>query len=154
MSAMQRKKRLVLRRQSGVTLMELLTVVTIIGILAAISIPSYRNYIVRANRSDAKTALLWVSGALERCYTRNNTYDPDAVAGCNVDLPKTSDNGHYQVTAAPGGNPVDYRNGFILTATPQGEQATADADCGNLTLTSTNERDRSGTKDKDECWGK
>lgn len=138
--------------QNGITLIELLTVVTVVAILGAIAIPSYRNYVIRANRSDAKTALLWTAGALERCYTRNNTYDP-SVAGCSVTLPKTSDNGYYQVTAAASGSPASWANGFTLTATPQGAQA-KDTSCANFVLDSRNARTVSGTKTVAECWGK
>jgi len=44
--------------QRGVTLMELLTVIVILGILASIAFPSYRTYLIRAQRAEAKTALL------------------------------------------------------------------------------------------------
>src|SRR5262249_29419776 len=69
------------KANAGVTLMELLTVVVIVGILSAIAIPSYRGYVIRANRADAKTGLLATAGSLERCFTRDNTY-----ATCNLTL--------------------------------------------------------------------
>ena len=46
------------RRQQGVTLLELMAVVMVIGVLGAIAIPSYRQYTMRAQRTEAKTALL------------------------------------------------------------------------------------------------
>jgi type IV pilus assembly protein PilE len=132
-----------------VSLIELLTVMVIIGILSSIAIPAYRAYVIRANRTDAKTSLMFYAGALERCYTRNNSYDP-AGAGCNVSLPRLSDNGYYQITVSP----TPPTTTFTLTAAPQGAQ-TSDTGCGSFTLTSTNGRGISGgTKTAQECWGK
>jgi type IV pilus assembly protein PilE len=47
-------------RQRGVTLLELMTVVMIIGVLASVAIPTYRSYLLRAQRTDATAALLRV----------------------------------------------------------------------------------------------
>ena len=138
-------------RQAGMTLVELMTVTLIVGILAGIAIPSYRQYTLRSNRTDAKTALLSQSAALERCYTRYNKYtlNADPALGCALTYPAASQNGYYSITATiPNGGAT-----FTLTATPQGGQA-QDSGCGNLTLDSLNTRGRSGTKTVDECWGK
>ena len=68
-------------RMHGVTLIELLIVIVVIGILAAIAVPSYRNYVLRAQRTDAMSALLRVAAAQEKFYLQNNTYaDDDALA--------------------------------------------------------------------------
>jgi len=130
----------------GVTLMELLVVMTVLGILAAIAIPTYRNYVIRANRSDAKTALLAAAGVLERCFTQFNSYA--AADGCTATFPVASTNGIYRVTA-----PTQTSIAFALTAAPQGGQ-TADTDCGNFTLNSANVRGVSGTKTAQQCWGR
>jgi type IV pilus assembly protein PilE len=131
--------------------MELLTVLVIIGILSAIAIPSYRGYVVRANRSEGKTALMFFASALERCYTRYNSYayNADAAVGCTVNFPQTSENGHYQVTTS-----ARSATAFTLVATPQGGQSTGDSGCGNLTLDQLNTRGMSGSKPISECWGK
>jgi type IV pilus assembly protein PilE len=137
-------------RQSGVSLIELMTVMVIIAILAAIAIPSYRGYMIRANRSEAKTALMFYSGALERCFTRYNSYVYDAspTVGCTVNFPQNSDNGYYQITTS-----ARTATAFTLVATPQGGQA-ADTGCGDLSLDQLNTRNKSGTKTVAECWGK
>jgi len=58
----------------GVTLLELLIVLLIISILAAIAYPNYREYIIRAKRTEAKAALLQIATQQERFYLQNNTY--------------------------------------------------------------------------------
>jgi type IV pilus assembly protein PilE len=151
----KRGERIVRREQLGVTLMELLTVLVIIAILSAIAVPSYRQYTLRANRSEAKTTLLFLSSALERCYTRFNSYvyTGNAATGCTVNFPQTSENGLYTISAAPMAGEADMTSTFVLTATPQGAQ-TQDTGCATLTLDSTNAKGSTGTKSANECWGK
>jgi len=69
------------RNQTGVTLLELMTVVVIIGVLTSIAIPSYRRYTLRAQRSDATAALLRIAAAQEKFYLQNNTYTTTVGAG-------------------------------------------------------------------------
>jgi len=117
------------RKNSGITLIELMIVVAIVGILAAVAIPTYRGYVRRANRTDAKTALLATAGALERCFTRYNSYASDD--GCEVDLDVLSTEGHYRITGEPTAI------AFTLRATPQAGQ-TDDVECGSFTLDNAN----------------
>ena len=63
-----------LRRMAGVTLLELMAVVVVIGILGMIALPSYRQYVMRAQRTDAKTALLQLQTNQERFYLSNRRY--------------------------------------------------------------------------------
>jgi type IV pilus assembly protein PilE len=140
------------RNQRGVTLMELLVVMAIIGIIAAIAIPSYRRYIVRANRADAKTALLQTAQALERCYTNSVPYaynSATCVAAVTLPIPVAS--GLYVIDAGVGG--VNAQT-YTLTATPQGTQAAQDPECGAFTLTQTGAQSVGGTfaATPDMCW--
>lgn len=61
--------------QRGFTLIELMIVVVIIGIIASIAYPSYTRYVERSQRSDATTVLMEAASHLERCYTKNYSYD-------------------------------------------------------------------------------
>ncbi len=65
------------RKMRGVTLLELMIVVVIIGIMTAIAYPNYRQYVARAKRTEARAALLKIAANQERFYLQNNTYTPD-----------------------------------------------------------------------------
>ena len=60
------------RRASGFTLVEMLIVVTIIGILASIAYPSYQQYMVKGNRAAAQQFLLEVASVQHQYFLANN----------------------------------------------------------------------------------
>jgi type IV pilus assembly protein PilE len=138
-----------MRKQRGVTLMELMVVVVVVSILAAIAYPSYRQQVMRTNRSSAKTQLTQIAQNLERCFTRLNRYDDDT--NCPIadvlinDGGMATADGFYQIT----GNVT--ATSFDLTATAQAGQAT-DA-CGNFTLDETGVRAASGGTVA-MCWNR
>ena len=135
--------------QSGVTLIELLTVVIIIGILAAVAIPSYRQYVVRSQRADATAALLALATAQEKFYLQCNTYATD-IAGANdcaageVAFGATSDQGWYDLSI-PAASATD----FTIRAEPvTGGAQENDAECTFFQVTGTGVRTASAAK----CW--
>ena len=65
------------RDDQGITLIELLVVILIVGILAAVAVPSYNSYMVRARRADAKTILEQVRAAQEMWRAERGSYATD-----------------------------------------------------------------------------
>lgn len=132
------------RRNGGVTLLELMVVVVVIGILAAIAYPSYQDQVRKSRRADGKGVLLETAQQLERCYTRFARYDD---GNCGVAFPVDSPEGFYQVSAEA----LNASN-FTLDAAPQGDQA-SDAECGTLRLAHTGAQGSQGADgDANECW--
>ena len=134
------------QRMRGVTLLELMVVVVIIGILVAIAYPGYQSQIQKTRRAEGKAVLLDAAQRLERCYTRYNAYNDarcDFLASLTAGV--ASDSGWYIVTdAAPAAAT------FSLVATRQNAQ-TGDTLCGNLTLTDRGVRGATGTA-PETCW--
>ena len=131
-------------QSSGFTLVELMLVVAIIGILSAIAVGFYGDYIIDANRTDARTALSRTSTSLEKCRSLYSSYNS---ANCNVAFPVTSDDGFYSIAAT-----VLTASAFTLTATPVAGQPQAnDTECTSFTLTNTGIE--GGTPaGANECW--
>jgi len=94
------------RYMRGITLMELMVVVVIIGILAALSYPNYREFVARAKRTEARAALLKIATNQEKYYLQNNTFTLDLTdLGFNAN-PYTTDSGTYlvRITTADASN--------------------------------------------------
>lgn len=121
----------------GVTLIELMVVVAIIGIIAAFAYPAYQTHVENTRRADGHSALMQAAQRLERCYTQDQVYDH-----CNVNLDE-SDDGYYDLS-----NSTVNATTFTLQAAPQGPQA--GDHCGWLRLEHTGARDAQG--DVDDCW--
>lgn len=107
----------------GITLIELMIVVSIVAILGAIAYPAYQNQAARARYADAKVKLLEIMQQQRKFFTDNNSYTvalvddlnyPDAGGGNDVE----SDQGAYVIVAAPCAGEV-IAQCVMLTATPQ-----------------------------------
>ena len=141
------------RQQRGITLLELMIVLAIVGILAAVGYPAYVDYSDRARRADGRALLLDAAARMERYYFDKNRYsatlsDIGYAAGT-----VTSGEGYYTLGAAAG--PTGSINtSYLLTATPNAAAPFSDPDCGNLTLDSRGTQDNTGPDDVEDCWGR
>lgn len=116
-------------KAQGFTLIEIMIVVVVIALLAAIAIPSYQNSVRKARRTDARSALTTVAQLLERYNTQSNSYVGASLGTAPGTLfPAISENGHYTLSLSDL-----TASTFTVTATPVGGQ-TADS-CAIYTLT-------------------
>lgn len=147
-------------KQKGFTLIELMVVVAIVGILAAVAYPSYTDYITRSRRTDAKSALMATAQAMERFYTEKMTYNAATLgtSAPTTDIGLTTSPDSFY-TIAFDSDPTDATacsatdttspsgTAFRLCATPTGSQA-GDTACGTFSLSSTGVK----TPTTGRCW--
>jgi type IV pilus assembly protein PilE len=147
------------RKMMGVTLMELMIVVAIMGILALIAYPSYLNSVRKSRRAEGIAALTDVQVAQEKLrascpfFAANtggaaNVCGADA-AGSTIRAPAASANGRYTITLAGAS-----ATGYTATATAVGDQANDTAGGVTCTLVLTVDGDNpDGVRTPDGCWG-
>lgn len=133
-------------KSQGVTLIELVVVLVIVGILASIAIPGYRQYVLRSHRVEAKTALLKIAAAQEKFYLQNNTYATNALLTtappAGLGFTASTENGWYTLAIA-GGNAT----GYTASATAAGVQV-ADTTCATFGVNQAGVKTATST----DCW--
>ena len=149
----------IVRRQRGVTLVELMIVTVIVGILASIAYPSYVEYTRRAKRAEAKALISDIGARMERYFFDNNKYPTDIILlGFPAGLHQgESAEGNYvgSIGAGPSGS---INTSYQITATPNSDIAHHhnDPKCGNLTLDSRGAKGASAVTGNDaaiaDCW--
>lgn len=138
-----------MNKNSGFSLIELMIAVVIVGILAAVAIPSYQQFVTNSRRVEAQSLMLEVSGKQVRFHSENNTYADKigdlgyGAAGSNSYETETK---VYDVAVTAAGV-----RSFTLTATPKAQQVVDD--CGSLIYNSAGQKLVSATGvDPSDCW--
>lgn len=108
-----------MRRSTGFTLIEVMIVVAIVGILAAIAYPSYQQYLIRSNRAAAQTTMMDIASRQQQFLMANRSYvSKAAVEASGYSLPQEID-GLFTWAVVTGTNPPS----FTITFTPASERA-------------------------------
>ncbi len=137
-----------IQRKSGFTLIELMIVVAIIGILAAVVYPSYTDFIKRSNRAEAQRELVRIANLQEQLFVDRRSYTNDMnLLNLGAD-PFVTEYGNYKIDATIANNGTT----FILTATVYGTQST-DTDCSTLTINEVGQQGQTPVAN-DFCWEK
>ncbi|WP_286816547.1 type IV pilin protein [Marinobacter sp. UBA3607] len=113
------------RANQGFTLIEVMIVVAIVGILAAVAYPSYQEHVKASRRAEAQSALMGLAAAMERHFTANNTYKGAGPSGGDTGAPSI-----YYDQVPDGGGTAYYNltitsasdSAFVVQATPVNAQ--------------------------------
>lgn len=131
-------------RQQGFTLLELMIIVAIIGVLAAIAYPSYQEYVRRSHHGDMQSEMMRISQEAQRYFTSRRNFNGMTLAnlGSNGSFPTNNPRYNLAITTQPSAGNANIHNRWVLTATPVA--SSSQAGYGTIKLNS----------DGHKCWEK
>ena len=124
-------------KQKGVTLIEMLIVVAVIGVLTAIAYPSYQSHVLKGHRTQAMGDLIKIQLALEESYTQDSAYDFTIVSGGSCSFCDT-DSERYTLAV------TQQDPGYLITAKMESLQK--NDECEDLSL------DQTSKGLPERCW--
>lgn len=138
--------------ERGVTLIEAMVVVVILGLLSAIAFPAYQAQMIKSRRADGQALLMDMAARMERYYFDNTTYTTDLTdVGYSAAKDVPSAEQFYVASVDSPTTNCPIISCYSITAQPVGIQAKDDY-CGNLSLNSLGEKTISGSGEVDRCW--
>ena len=141
------------RYSGGFTLVEIMVVVAIVALLGAISVSSYRSYVLRAARTEGRMALLAIQVAQEKYFLQNNQYaqdiatviaNPPAGLGINLTAGGVTTGGNYTLSFS-----AVTANTYTLQAVATGNQTQDTAACLVFTI---DDKGARTPPDSSGCW--
>lgn len=107
-------------KKNGFTLIELMISIAVAGILASVAYPSYKQYVIRANRMAAQSEMEMIADRQQQFLLTHNTYADKAALEANGYTLPVEVGRKYSYTIALGSGAIPF---FFLTFTPIGSQA-------------------------------
>jgi type IV pilus assembly protein PilE len=139
----------------GFTLIEMMITVVIVGILAAVALPSYREYVAKSRRAEARAGLVEASQYMQRYYSQTNRFNQPNDTAITLPGPLT----RVPRGAAAGAQSYDISlsastaTSYTLQAVPRTGGPMASDQCATLTLDNVGRRTTSaGTSLQSTCW--
>lgn len=134
-----------IKKLTGMSLLEILIVVMLLGILAIAARPYYYHYVVRSRRLEAQALILRAATEMERLHLNTMTYK--TINFSLLSVPEYTRNKHYHLNIE---NASD--RDYLLSATPLGDQAIRDFACGTLLMNAAHKKYVSGHGKVEDCW--
>ena len=134
------------RRSRGFTLMELMIALVVVAVLAAIAIPSYRQFIIRGNRAAAQGVMMDIANRQQQFFLANRLYTESLTAtGLSYAIPsEISSNYDSAIVTDTSGSPCTPAPCFVITFTAKNYQLSD----GDLAVNSSGVKTRAGDATK------